>query len=274
MGKIIAFIIALLSLFEPISYYPAEEDMQCEIPVSEEVSVVEEIPEQKIEKIHVHNPGVSITVREPTCTKLGLSEVRCIECGEILSQEAILETEHTYSGYELIQEASLYTDEIYRDYCTVCGEVRDEIVTTYEQKIGEEQAVRGNLGRLLIPDVDIDVALFDAHDDAQQIVDNYDSAAYMDWEMPNIMIADHCYQGFTMTKYVQVGTTEAYIVSSSGTKTLVCIDVIPDAVNAVTDLTYSDMTPISDVYSGKYLMYTCNGYNWRSVTVTIWDEVS
>ena len=253
MGKILAFIAAMFTLFNSIGG--------------------RSLPESRVEKVHVHSPGVLITVREPTCSKIGQSEVRCIECGEILEQEAIPEYEHTFSGYVLIQEASLDTDEIYRDYCTVCGEVRNETVKTYEQKLGEEQAVRGNLGRLLIPDVEIDVALFSAYSNAQQIVDNYDSAAYLDWDdKPDVMIADHDFQGFTMIRYVDIGSTEAYIVSSNGTRTFCCVDLIPNAINTSTDLVYPDMTSVFDAYTGKYFMYTCNG-DGRSVTITVWEEV-
>ena len=72
----------------------------------------------------------------------------------------------------------------------------------------------GDVGRLIIPDVGIDVAVYYASDNntgyAQSLTNNTDSALYMPWTDEEDFIADHWSQGFINIKDCVEGT-RAYL---------------------------------------------------------------
>lgn len=123
-------------------------------------------------------------------------------------------------------------------------------------------------GRLYIPDVGIDVALYRSN--KQYVVDRQDSAAYFDlspWK-GHMLIADHNTQAFGPLLDVTVGM-DASIVHSDGTETrYVCTDVF-DGHN--TGKYISDWSGKIVMHRADLLMYTCLGY-WRNVRVTLWME--
>ena len=66
-------------------------------------------------------------------------------------------------------------------------------------------------GRLIIPDVGINVALYEASDDSQEIVDTEYAAAYIHWSHLDF-IADHRSQVFYALPFVTSNETHASIV--------------------------------------------------------------
>ena len=125
------------------------------------------------------------------------------------------------------------------------------------------------VGRLHIPDVGIDVALYRSN--KQGVVDRQDSAAYFDLATyPQHMIAaDHWTQGFATLKDVTAGV-EAYILHGDGTTTnYKCVEVLDghNTGHIITDSQYREVVSKSDL-----LMYTCiNG--WKNVRVVLCDIV-
>lgn len=129
----------------------------------------------------------------------------------------------------------------------------------------EEMANRpGMVGRLVIPSVGVNVALFNGS--SQAIVDAQDSAAY--FSAGNAMvIGDHWNQGFTKIKSCTVGT-KAYIYRGDSIETLTCTNVCR-GINNDYDILYEDGT--SATTGSWLLMYTCNGANYHDITITFWS---
>ena len=124
-------------------------------------------------------------------------------------------------------------------------------------------------GRLYIPSVGIDVALYRSN--KQSVVDRQDSAAYFDLAThPQHMIAaDHWTQGFATLKEVTVGM-EAYILHCDGSTThYKCVEVLDghNTGHTITDSQYREVVSKSDL-----LLYTCID-GWRNVRVCLFDEI-
>lgn len=129
----------------------------------------------------------------------------------------------------------------------------------------EEMANRpGMVGRLVIPSVGVNVALFSGSN--QAIVDAQDSAAYFS-AGNSMVIGDHWNQGFTKIKSCAVGT-KAYIYRGDSIETLTCTNVCR-GINNDYDILYEDGT--SATTGSWLLMYTCNGANYHDITITIWS---
>ena len=125
------------------------------------------------------------------------------------------------------------------------------------------------VGRLYIPDVGIDVALYRSN--AQGVVDRKDSAAYFDLATHpmHMIVADHWTQGFATLKDVAVGM-EAYIIHKDGVTTYYkCIEVLDghNTGHIITDSRYREVVSKSDL-----LMYTCID-GWKNVRVVLCDIV-
>ena len=150
---------------------------------------------------------------------------------------------------------------------------------TSKDYIIKEKSKRGSMGRLYIPDVDLNVALFDSgfyDGNSQTIVDNKDSAAYLnDFDIP--IIADHKHQGFSKMKQSIPNETLAYINTGDKIETYLCAKkcigkntgfLLIDDENrciSVYDEAYKDF--------GEYIvMYTCNE-NWQNITITFWKKI-
>jgi prepilin-type processing-associated H-X9-DG protein len=127
----------------------------------------------------------------------------------------------------------------------------------------EMQRRPGMNGRLVIPSVGVNVALFDGH--AQRFVDAKDSAAYF-LAGNTMVVGDHWNQGFSKIKNCHAGTL-AYIYRGTSVQTLTCTGVC-SGINGDSDLLYADGS--SATMGGGTLMYTCNGANYHDVTLTFW----
>lgn len=133
----------------------------------------------------------------------------------------------------------------------------------------------GNMGRLFIPSVGVNVGLNYVDDNtgdeaAQAICDAEDSAAYMVFsDSDEVWIGDHNFQGFDAIKSVVPGT-EAFIKNTDGTvSTYVCTE-IDQATNTGYDIVTADGRSASNINAGGIVMYTCND-DWTSVTAAFWQ---
>ena len=135
----------------------------------------------------------------------------------------------------------------------------------------------GNMGRLYIPSVDVDVALYYAgpYDwNAQNICDAPDSAAYMpaEWDANGgwgDVIGDHWNQGFDAIKSCQVGM-KAYIVTSDRIRVYECVGIDFDGHN--TEVTCIDSYGRSLWQISDLVMYTCNEH-WSHITCVFWNQI-
>lgn len=127
----------------------------------------------------------------------------------------------------------------------------------------------GFAGRLSIPDVGIDVALYRSN--AQSVVDRRDSAAYFtlpSWPGHEI-IADHRTQDFGALHRVTKGMEACIRRRDGSVLRFVCVDAF-DGHN--TGKYISDESGKIVMHRADLLMYTCRGY-WRNVRVVLWKEV-
>lgn len=145
-----------------------------------------------------------------------------------------------------------------------------EVKAKFDSEVSNETVLEemenqpGMVGRLVIPSVGVNVALFSGS--SQAIVDVQDSAAY--FSAGNAMvIGDHWNQGFTKIKSCTVGT-KAYIYRGDSIETLTCTNVCR-GINNDYDILYEDGT--SATTGSWLLMYTCNGANYHDITITFWS---
>ena len=113
----------------------------------------------------------------------------------------------------------------------------------------------GMMGRLSIPDVGIDVAVFNS--DSQATADAVDSACYFDWLGYPVM-GDHQNQGWSALQYCVPGSTLAYFDNGSSVTTYTCTDNFT-GINTGYGFTYDDGTPLS---GSSLVLYTCLGSDW------------
>lgn len=144
----------------------------------------------------------------------------------------------------------------------------DELPYTTEDITADDADFPNFAGRLRIPAVGIDVALYRSN--AQHVVDRLDSAAYFElrpW-LGHMVIGDHNNQAFRALHGVEVGMT--------------CYIQTPDGAT----LHYECMRVFNGINTGKYiaeengricmadadlLMYTCRA-GWKYVRVCLWDR--
>ena len=60
-----------------------------------------------------------------TCTKDGVTEVKCKKCGELIDTKTVKSTGHKFGEYEVITEATCSKDGLKRRTCSVCNEVEE-----------------------------------------------------------------------------------------------------------------------------------------------------
>lgn len=142
---------------------------------------------------------------------------------------------------------------------------------------GEVEESLGGYGRLYIPEVGVDVAVYSTSecniDYAQAVCDRQDSAAYCaNFNGGHISyIADHWNQGFINIKYCQVGT-EAFIKKCDGSvDEYVCVEV-SEGHNTGYDLVDSNWNSIV-CREEDLLCYTCNGC-WQNIYTVYFNKVT
>lgn len=122
-------------------------------------------------------------------------------------------------------------------------------------------------GRLYIPSVGIDVALYYGND--QAATDRADSASIFAYgTYDDEIIADHSNQDFSKLFGVSVGDTGYIRLSDGGTINIRCAEVF-NGHNTGTELTDSDYNNVMGQYD--YLMYTCRN-GWRNILICQWTR--
>lgn len=135
-------------------------------------------------------------------------------------------------------------------------------------KVAAEMASRqGMIGRLYIPAVGVNVALFNSF--SQATVDAKDSAGT--WRGTNMVIADHKTQGFSAMKSSVVGSTIAYINNGSSVAAYMCVEKSTGRNNE-TSLVDGNGASLYTKIPGGLVMYTCNDH-WSDITYTCWSPI-
>lgn len=174
---------------------------------------------------------------------------------EIETTEAIV-AEESASNTEVLMETTEETFPLYLDTAIVSVEMESR---------------HGMIGRLIIPDVGVDVALFNRY--TQSTVDNKDSAGTYRYNGGQMVIADHKNQGFSAMKNSVPEQTIAYINDGETIKTYICVDnnVGSNKSNGIPyDLLDCNGDSIYLQNTGGMCMYTCNDH-WSSITYTYWQ---
>lgn len=139
--------------------------------------------------------------------------------------------------------------------------------------VAEEINERGNFGRIVIEELDINVAVFfsDDADEFQAISDAEDSACMFDWADGNRVITDHNYQGFGAMVGGEASTMQ--IVTGSEVQEYRCIERIQDGRNDGGFLTYKNGKAIGDKGENTIVIYTCknDGIDGK-VVITVWEK--
>ncbi len=195
------------------------------------------------------------------------------------SELQLINTGYNLENYNMEYEIEKARAEYYEE--PVVEQVQYALAESnvYEEKTQVNdtvyQAPLGDIGRVSIPSVNYSAALYDGlvGDDieAQKIVDNVDSACYVDIGYDTIYIGDHNYQGFENMKNSIPGVTMAYITWADGTtSTFICMSV---QYNCTKRGAYVYDEADTNIYLSKYdlAMVTCN-YNSSNVTVSYWNK--
>lgn len=165
---------------------------------------------------------------------------------------------------DLLDAASRYADIGDSQIRDRVAEYKAKQATLPDASIASQMASRpGMIGRLTIPSLGINVALFASN--SQAVVDAPDSAAYFGFGNI-IIIGDHQNQGFSAIRGASVGTV-AYIDDGQTKRKLVCTGRTT-GTNTGTDLL--DSSGASVASRGGYVMYTCNS-DWTNVTLAFFS---
>lgn len=149
-------------------------------------------------------------------------------------------------------------------------------VETFE----EEMQRRGNIGRLKIKSVDLDVALFKSSiydlSHSQPVVDRTDSAAYLEDSKEYygfIIIADHVHQGFSKIKQSVPNKTVLEINFKDKQENYICIEKIIgyNGYDGKTGIFDVDGKSIAWRHDNGICLYTCNSDG--TITITFWEQV-
>lgn len=144
------------------------------------------------------------------------------------------------------------------------AEYKAKQATLPDASVASQMASRpGMIGRLTIPSLGVNVALFASN--SQAVVDAPDSAAYFSFGNI-IVIGDHQNQGFSAIRGASAGTV-AYIDNGKTKRKLVCTGRTT-GTNTGTDLL--DSSGASVTSRGGYVMYTCNS-DWTDVTLAFFS---
>lgn len=142
------------------------------------------------------------------------------------------------------------------------------------EEIWAEKHIRNwMIGRLIIPNADINVAVFihgegaDAAEIRQNVCDGEDSAILYSDGVGNI-IADHNNQGFINLPNVKLGD-RAYIVAGDCIITLEC-DLVTDGINTGNGITDTEGNWVSA--DEDFTFYTC-GADWINVKIAGFKEL-
>lgn len=62
-----------------------------------------------------------ITIKEPTCTEVGVKELKCNICEEVIETADVDKCEHNFCEWEVIEEAKCEEKSLLERHCLTCG---------------------------------------------------------------------------------------------------------------------------------------------------------
>lgn len=135
-------------------------------------------------------------------------------------------------------------------------------------KTKDDRRYWGFLGRLSIPEANIDVALYNSSE--QSVCNRWDSACVFSiYPYTGKIIADHCNQEFSTLKKVTVGTLGEITMADGTVVPIRCAEMF-DGHNSGAAITDANWKVVLGKYD--YLTYTCvNG--WQNVRVCQWEII-
>lgn len=148
----------------------------------------------------------------------------------------------------------------------------------------EEMLERNHmLYRLVIPDCNIDVAVFNCNTDVmpasnrQPVVDAEDSACAFNWQNTScydLIIGDHAKQGFKRFEQAVPGQTLMYLNGSGQTAVYRCIDLeIGLGTNTGHDILDKDGKSLLERHDACIITYTCHGVGAKTPSYAVWEPI-
>lgn len=140
-------------------------------------------------------------------------------------------------------------------------------------QMSEKESLNSDLydsyyGRLYIPSVEINVALYNNHE--QNTTDRNDSANIFSWgSYSGQNIVDHSNQEFLKLVDVELGTQGYIFLRDGSIVNIECVEIF-NGHNIGNDIT--DEFGISAMGRTDYMMYTCRD-NCQNVRICLWDTV-
>ena len=194
-----------------------------------------------------------------------LSVVVNISPADAVIRNTIGELNLPTTGYSNVQEVCVDVAARAKDY--------DKTIQSYIRDGGNIPLFIANndqeyVGRFYIPDVGVDVALYDSW--KQAVCDKKDSACFFQYGAQRI-VADHWNQGFGAIKKCEPGM-EAYIRNGNKTEKFICTDIIEGHNTVTGDLTDWDGNDIWDWNKDGITCYTCNG-NSRNIKIIFFKKI-
>ena len=152
--------------------------------------------------------------------------------------------------------------------------INAQTVTLIADNTAEMAERSGMNGRLIIPDADISVALFDVRTQGAQyrqaVTDAEDSAAWFQYGNSDI-VADHNEQGFIRITRVTAGKSYAYVQKGNEIKKYVCVDC-GVGQNTLTALIDRNGHNFCNYDPETMVTYTCYD-GWKVVYYAVWTPV-
>ena len=207
---------------------------------------------------------MAVDVVLPSCTKEGYIVYKC-SCNDRYKGDVTSVINHTWGDWETVTEATFDATGTKVRHCIVCSE---EEFGSIQKKYCPENYV----GRWVISDIDVDVALYQQYaDEGNIIVDALDSATFFTTSSGSTVIGDHAEQGFDAIKRCSVGMVAEIQKRDSSIELYTCIGVI-QGINNGKYLTDLEGNKLYDLYPNTLLCYTCND-SWESVTVVLFNKI-
>lgn len=206
----------------------------------------------------------SVTVSWKPCKQMTSCNINLFtENGSHVSTKTITDIDETSISFNDIPDDTTYVASVQSFFTDEHSSYKSESVYSdsyYLEHIPTPQELalsgQGSAGRLVIPDVGINVGLHYTYgtDDSQSVVNSPDAAAIPTW-FSQCIIADHWNQGFEGIKSCVPGQTLAYVGEGDNVTT----DLVDDNYNSITTANMGGLT-----------MYTCND-NWRNITIVFFQ---
>ncbi len=215
------------------------------------------IPSTGPHTLDTANPKVT----PATSAEAGKVEYFCRDCGILMRTVTI--DEHVHTWYSKVTPATDTENGALEILCD-CGEVKasetiDRTFDSISEEIGKRSDYTRMLGRLVIPDLDIDIAIFNPLKNNTPTIDAEDSAVYYAVEANAVYcIGDHNYQGFNKIMAAVPGETVAYIIWEDSVTTYISKDNGKGAIDIFSKTIVDEWgKPISDWIDTGLLMITC-----------------